>query len=396
MVVDGLSNKAYLFGGYTNGNTNNFHVYDPSVGGSGTWTSVTAAGTLPAPRHNAAGVIVSGKFYNYGGQLSGLRDNVFDVWDSSVGAQGTWSVLKPSGLAPSSRSGHVAELIGSKMYVFGGNISGGYTNDISSFDLVTSTWKQLSPTGTRPSARGHMASAVVSSKLYVFGGTGSGNSNEIYRYDPAIGSDGQWTLLAPAGDAPLPRYYVSMTSLSGKIYLFGGHTGSFAINDTFVFDPAAGAQGTWTELNPSGPTPPGLYGHKMATLGTKVYCYGGYLTSNNTHTNALWVFDSSQGTDGTWTLLSPSGLQAGKRYAHSFTTLGTKIFSVGGNGAPDTLYAVYDPNTGGAQGSWLSQTATGSTVWHNTHSAIAYSGKIYHFGQQGGAISDIYIYQPGP
>jgi hypothetical protein len=393
MVVDSLTNKAYLFGGYTNGNTNTFHSYDPSVGAGGTWTSITAAGTVPVPRHNGAGVMLSGKFYNYSGNLSGLRENVIDMWDSTVGAQGTWSVLRPAGLAPSRRNVHISELIGTKMYVFGGQISGGYTNGLSSYDLSTNTWKGLVPTGTAPTPRGYVASAVVASKLYIFGGTGSTRFDEVYRYDPSIGTDGQWTLLAPAGSIPFPRYYAGMAVVSGKLYVFGGHSGSFALDDTYVFDPAAGAQGTWTELNPAGPTPPGLHGHRMVTLGSKIYCYGGNRNIDNQNTNDLWVFDPSQGSSGTWTLLSPAGIASAKRMSHSFTTVGSKLFAYGGSGAPDSLVHVYDPSLG-VHGTWVAQTATGSTVGYNNHSAISYAGKLHFFGYEGR--SDIYIYQPAP
>jgi N-acetylneuraminic acid mutarotase len=98
-------------------------------------------------------------------------------------------------------------------------------------------------------------------------------------------------------------------SLTGKVILFGGYDGGF-LDDTWAYDPAAN---TWTELKPSGETPPGRYGQCMVydPASAKVILFGGdrpwVNPAGRTTTYSLddlWAYDP---VANTWTELEPSG-----------------------------------------------------------------------------------------
>ena len=63
-----------------------------------------------------------------------------DVWK--------WSQLTISGTKPSARSGHIAVVNSTTMYVFGGD-DGSKKNDVWKLNLTSPTWSQLTISGTK-------------------------------------------------------------------------------------------------------------------------------------------------------------------------------------------------------------------------------------------------------
>lgn len=59
-----------------------------------------------------------------------------------------WSRTNPPGPRPAGRYGHTLNILGSKIYVFGGQVEGHFFNDLMAFDLNTlqnssSVWEKL-------------------------------------------------------------------------------------------------------------------------------------------------------------------------------------------------------------------------------------------------------------
>jgi len=63
-----------------------------------------------------------------------------------------WSKALPAGPRPSGRYGHTLNILGSKIYIFGGQVEGYFFNDLVAFDLnalqvAGNKWQILIPNG---------------------------------------------------------------------------------------------------------------------------------------------------------------------------------------------------------------------------------------------------------
>ena len=86
----------------------------------------------------------------------------------------TWMTPPRSGTAPSVRNGHTAEVIDSRLYIFGGGDKAELLADLFVFDVRDQTWSQPPCTGVAPPPRSRHCSAVIDRNLYIWGGIGGG------------------------------------------------------------------------------------------------------------------------------------------------------------------------------------------------------------------------------
>ena len=85
--------------------------------------------------------------------------------------------MLPAGARPSGRYGHTLNIVGSKIYIFGGQVEGFFMNDLSAFDLNTlqmpnNRWELLldsTPEGTPnvPAARTNHSMVTFNDKMYL-------------------------------------------------------------------------------------------------------------------------------------------------------------------------------------------------------------------------------------
>jgi N-acetylneuraminic acid mutarotase len=167
-----VNGKVYLIGGEFDGaGTNRTGVsldtvfeLDPSVGG---WVP---RASMPTGRRGGAAVVLDGKIYVVGGAPPNGRE--FEMYDP---ATDTWTVLPPM---PTGRNHIAAGAIDGKIYVVGGRFGGRYDTELTDvlevYDPATRTWSR-GPNA--PTIRSGMSFAVVGSCLYIFGG-------ELNRADP--------------------------------------------------------------------------------------------------------------------------------------------------------------------------------------------------------------------
>jgi hypothetical protein len=88
-----------------------------------------------------------------------------------------WSRASPHGHRPSGRYGHTLNILGSKLYIFGGQVDTHFFNDLVAFDLNTlqhvgSKWEVLVPdtdgSTEVPASRTNHTIVTWSDKLYLW------------------------------------------------------------------------------------------------------------------------------------------------------------------------------------------------------------------------------------
>jgi N-acetylneuraminic acid mutarotase len=140
-----------------------------------------------------------------------------------------------------------------------------WTDEASSFNPKTNTWSTMKPI---PRRIGYGATAVVANDLYLFGGVdGDGNLNrDMYR----LHGD-QWLKV---GVSPAGFVYPAFATIGFKVYIFGGSTSATdvtkATNDAWVFNSKSGE---WSKLEAI-PGPP-RQTFSGTAVGEKIYVFGG-------------------------------------------------------------------------------------------------------------------------
>jgi N-acetylneuraminic acid mutarotase len=140
------------------------------------------------------------------------------------------------------------------------------------------TWTQAEFSGSVPSPRAcHTITCVPEQqRAYCWGGySGSRCYDQMDVLDLATGV---WMTPKVNGTPPSARNAQTATYIcSGKIVVFGGHSGARHLKDLHVFDTTTLS---WSEPLTKGPAPQGLRGHTATLLGSggndKLYIFGGY------------------------------------------------------------------------------------------------------------------------
>ncbi|CAJ1054482.1 host cell factor 2 isoform X1 [Xyrichtys novacula] len=209
-----VGNKCYLFGGLANdsedpnGNVprymNDFYELElQSVSGARGWSIPETKGVGPSAResHTSVGCtgLGSSKLFIFGGMQGSRLD---DLWQLDLSTM-VWSMPETRGSKPLPRSLHSANVIGNKMFVFGGWIPVPEaekddalgkewicSSSLSVLSLDTMTWQDLGPEqqddirsqlqsqgpqsddpyASRPGARAGHCAATVGSRLYIWSG----------------------------------------------------------------------------------------------------------------------------------------------------------------------------------------------------------------------------------
>jgi hypothetical protein len=228
----------YVAGGTTGGtftNTGSTQSYDPSTT---TWTTLA---NMTIPRTLVAGDQLQGKFFVVGGSDAGGNVvNSNEAYDPSL----TDPTMPPGGGNPPigwaqftsmnhARIRHRAVTVGARLFVFGGDDSGGNLVAIpEAYTPDTDSWADLA---TMPTPRDDVAVATLNNFIYVIGGRSQTSAAvaTVERYDTL---NDAWTTVAPL---PTPLRYQHAAAINGKIYVAGGYPGSGtpSVNTVYFYDP---------------------------------------------------------------------------------------------------------------------------------------------------------------
>ena len=171
----------------------------------------------------------------------------------------TWVWTDRSGpVAPPSSAGTMVayDSVADRLVFFGG-WNGATLNETWEYDPTTSNWTGLHP-AVRPISRADATLVFDPSanEFILFGGWTQYANGSVERLDDtwtfSLTMD-RWTPCHPVG-SPSPRSdsAAAYDPAAGRIYLYGGFSGTSYLGDSWTFDPTTTA---WSPVTPIGPTP---------------------------------------------------------------------------------------------------------------------------------------------
>ena len=211
--------------------------------------------------------------------------------------------------------------VGNKVYLFGGNTSDtDFSNTINVFNIETQTLTTLST--TIPDSFSEMGCANVGNKIYLFGGYYY--YSEYYYLSTIYEFNTETEILTKLKiSLPFGYYNMSCASIGTKIYLFGGYDGSNRLNTICVFDTK---METITTLSTTLPIAYNSMG--CVSIGTKIYLLGGRTATGRLDT--ICVFDTKMETITTLSTTLPIAYNS-----MGCVSIGTKIYLFGGYDGSD-------------------------------------------------------------
>ncbi|PGH13436.1 hypothetical protein AJ80_06305 [Polytolypa hystricis UAMH7299] len=295
----------------------------------------------PFPRYGAAVNAVASKegdIYLMGGLVEGSTVKG-DLWMvESNGGNLSCFPINPMTEGPGPRVGHASLLVGNAFIVFGGDtkMEDHDTLDDTLYLLNTSSrqWSRAVPPGPRPLGRYDHSLNILGSKIYVFGGQVEGYFfNDLVAFDlnALQNPNNKWEFLIrnshdggpPPGQIPPARTNHTVVSFNDKLYLFGGTNGLQWFNDVWSYDPRANI---WAQLDCVGFVPAAREGHAAALVGDVMYIFGGRTEEGND----LGDLAAFRITTRRWYLFQNMGPSPSPRSGHSMTMFGKQIIVLGG------------------------------------------------------------------
>ncbi|PHJ17373.1 kelch repeat protein [Cystoisospora suis] len=255
--------------------------------------------------------------------------------------------------SPGPRAAHSCDVIGTKLFLFGGWNGKCALGDLYVFDTQKLRWyhiKQDPETcGRPPKARNNHATATVGDKIFIHGGhDGTQWLSDLHILDTTPAHAGKytglvWTSPQFTGWKPCPRACHSLTRVNEKLYLYGGFDGHECFQDLDILDLETMA---WIRPAISGKKPKARNAHTMTAVGTKLVLCGGH--SGKTHITDVHVFDTATLS---WSEPEIRGFPPPALRGHTANLIGHKIFLFGGFDGKSRTNEVYILDT--RTRSWL-------------------------------------------
>ncbi|QQK41031.1 Cell polarity protein (Tea1), putative [Penicillium digitatum] len=310
----------YMMGGLIDGSTvkGDLWMIESSSGGLNC-LQVATVSEGPGPRVGHASLLVGNAFIVFGGDTKidendSLDDTLYLLNTSSR----QWSRAIPPGSRPSGRYGHTLNILGSKLYVFGGQVEGFFFNDLIAFDLnqlqnPANKWEVLIPNsheggpppGQIPPARTNHTIVSFNDKLFLFGGTNGVHwFNDVWSYDYIANC---WTEIDCVGFIPVPREGHASALVNDVMYVFGGRTDEGVdLGDLSAFRISTRR---WYSFQNMGPAPSPRSGHSMTAFGKQIIVMAGEPSSaprDPAELSMSYILDTSK-------IRYPNDSQAGGR-----------------------------------------------------------------------------------
>ncbi len=266
------------------------------------------------------------------------------------------------------------------MYIGGGEIVGGVTGSLETYNISTNSWTSTA----LDTARDGMAVDTLGGKIFFAGGyKGTGNySSEVDIYDAGAGT---WTTATLSA----PRFALAAASAGTKIVFAGGSTyytgvGNFAEQPSAAVDIYDEGSGMWSTASLS-------KARNFLTAvasGTKIFFAGGYDGTN--YSNVVDIYDVNAGTWSTATLSTARGFLAAAASSGIVVFAGGVTGGTGGGAyVPSDVVDIYNTATAQWSTSTLSQ-ARASLAATTAGNLLFFGGGNLQNGNGASAAVDIY------
>ncbi|KAG0207349.1 Negative regulator of mitotic exit [Mortierella sp. GBA30] len=293
---------------------------------TGPWSSGLVISTNPFPRfaHTASFVTTGTDIYVFGGIVKGSTQRDVHVIDTqSLHCQ----LLPVGGNGPPALTGHTAVTLGQYVMYFGGKDAKGKTSDtLYVLHTARKQWNRPTIQTLLPPPRHSHAACVIGTVMYVFGGQLSGYYlNDIASFDLKTlnGKHPTWTQLEPKSDVPPARAGHCAAAYDGKVYIFGGADSQYYYNDIWCYDPHINK---WEPIPAFGTLPSSRQGHTVCVIDDTMYVYGGM----NHEDQLLGDLCAFKFNERRWITFPSTIEEAPRRAEHAMCNVGDKIFILGG------------------------------------------------------------------
>ncbi|CAL9042638.1 unnamed protein product [Musa banksii] len=168
------------------------------------------------------------------GHTKELSDNV-TVWSIDLDTNNC-SLVQTNGKIPIARGGQSATLVGSKLFLFGGEDRKRHLlNDLHILDLTTMTWDEIEIKNTSPAPRfDHTAAVYGDQYLLIFGGSSHSTCfNDLHLLDLLTM---EWSQPQTQGAYVTPRGGHASTIVDENWYIVGGGDNMSGATETIVLN----------------------------------------------------------------------------------------------------------------------------------------------------------------
>jgi DNA-binding CsgD family transcriptional regulator/N-acetylneuraminic acid mutarotase len=241
-----------------------------------------------------------------------LRANLFDPPKRAATQSSSHWQIRAS--LPTARSGLAAAVFEEQIFAFGGEGKSGVTGEVVRYVAATDKWETMPD---MPTPVADIGAVVIGGKIYIPGGRlPSGENTDILQvYNPRLNTWTEGTKL------PIRVSAYGLAALDGKIYLFGGWSGSKVLGSVYLYDPETNLWEQKTDM----PTARAYAG--AVTVNGKIFIIGGYDGTKGLRVNEVYTPELDTGNDHPWDIRAP--LPA-PRYAMGIINQADIIYLLGG------------------------------------------------------------------
>ncbi len=130
-----------------------------------------------------------------------------------------WNTIDPQ-TSPSPRYGHSMVTLADGIYLFGGFLTNGQSDELWRWNHDTGNWDEIPRSGQWPLARAYHGAVEWEGDMIIMGGSpGTGSSfDDVWRYHPGQG----WSVLSPAKIQIFPSDWIAVFAVFGLGILIAG------------------------------------------------------------------------------------------------------------------------------------------------------------------------------